>query len=126
MVAGRYTLLDRSAEDDLLPIALERGVGVVAAAVYNSGLLSKAEVPADAVYDYDQAPAALIERARAMAAACARHGVVLPDAAVQFALRHPAVTSVVVGLRTAEHVEGTIERVESSIPDALWAELEAL
>lgn len=126
MVAGRYTLLDRSAERDLLPIALERGVGVVAAAVYNSGLLSKAEVPADAVYDYDQAPAALIERARAMAAACARHGVALPDAALQFALRHPAVTSVVVGLRTAEHVEGTIERVESSIPDTLWAELEAL
>lgn len=126
MVAGRYTLLDRSAANDLLPLALERGVGIVAAAVYNSGLLSRAEVPVDAKYDYDQAPTALIERARGMAAVCARHGVSLPDAAVQFAMRHPAVTSVVVGMRTAEQVAGTIDRSEVAIPSALWAELDAL
>jgi D-threo-aldose 1-dehydrogenase len=126
MVAGRYTLLDRAAADDLLPLALERGVGVVAAAVYNSGLLSKAEVPADARYDYDKAPTVLVERARSMAEVCARHGVSLPDAAIQFALRHPAVTSVVVGMRTAQQAIGTVERSEVSIPSELWSELDAL
>lgn len=126
MVAGRYTLLDRSAEEDLLPLALERGVGVVAAAVYNSGLLSKAEVPADAKYEYGQAPFALIVRARAMASACARHGVSLPEAAVQFALRHPSVTSVVVGTRTAEQVSGTVDRYRATIPEGLWGELATL
>jgi D-threo-aldose 1-dehydrogenase len=126
MLAGRYTLLDRSAALDLLPLALERGVGVVAAGVYNSGLLSNAAVPRDAKYEYEPAPAALIERAQAMAAACERHGVTLPDAAVQFALRHPAVMSVVVGMRTVEHALGTVDRMEKVIPEALWAELAEL
>jgi D-threo-aldose 1-dehydrogenase len=126
MVAGRYTLLDRSALEDLLPIALERGVAVVAAAVYNSGLLSRADVPSDARYDYAQAPAELIERARAMAAVCARHGVTLPDAAVQFPLRHPAVASVVVGTRTAEQVASSVARAAAPLPEELWVELEAV
>ena len=126
MLAGRYTLLDRSAADDLLPLALERGVGVVAAAIYNSGLLSRAVVPDDAHYDYQPAPRELVERARAMAAVCERHGVTLPDAAVQFALRHPAVVSVVVGTRTAEQVVSSVQRYEAVIPDALWDELDAV
>ena len=124
MLAGRYTLLDRSAADDLLPVALERGVGVVAAAVYNSGLLSRAVVPDDAFYDYHQAPRELIERARALAAVCERHGVTLPDAAVQFPLRHPAVVSVVVGTRTAEQVGSSVDRSEVDIPEEMWAELD--
>lgn len=124
MLAGRYTLLDRTAADDLLPVALERGVGVVAAAVYNSGLLSQAVVPADAKYDYQQAPSDLLERARSIAAVCERHGVTLPDAAVQFPLRHPAVVSVVVGTRTAEQVNSSVDRYEAHIPDALWEELD--
>ena len=126
MIAGRFSLLDRTAARDLLPLALERGVGIVAAGVYNSGLLSKAEVPSDAKYEYDQAPGALIARARAMATACAKHGVTLPEAALQFALRHPAVTSVVIGMRNADQAIGTIERAEAAIPEALWAELDAL
>ena len=126
MLAGRYTLLDRSAADDLLPLALERGVGVVAAAIYNSGLLSRAVVPDDAHYDYQPAPRELVERARAMAAVCERHGVTLPDAAVQFALRHPAVVSVVVGTRTAEQVVSSVQRYEAVIPDAVWDELDAV
>ncbi|MET4638340.1 D-threo-aldose 1-dehydrogenase [Mycetocola sp. 2940] len=124
MVAGRYTLLDDSAANDLLPLALERGVGVVTAAVYNSGLLSRAVVPDDALYDYQQAPRELIARARFIADVCARHSVTLPDAAVQFPLRHPAVVSVVVGTRTAEQVDGSVDRYESRIPDELWAELD--
>ena len=128
MLAGRYTLLDRSAAAaaDLLPLAQERGVGVVAAAVYNSGLLSRAEVPDDTNFNYLPASAELIANARAIAEVCRAHGVTLPDAAVQFALRQPSVVSVVLGTRTAEQARQGVERYSVDIPEALWADLDAV
>ncbi|MFE2644212.1 aldo/keto reductase [Streptomyces nigra] len=123
MVAGRFTLLDQSALDDLLPAARARGVGVVAAAVYNSGLLSTATVDGSAYYDYGAAPRSVVDRAARIAAVCERHGVELPAAAIQYPLRHPAVTSVVTGMRTAEHVRSNVARYRAVIPEALWEEL---
>lgn len=123
MVAGRFTLLDQSALDDLLPVAVARGVGVVAAAVYNSGLLSTKAVDGSAPYDYGAAPRAVVERAARIAAVCERHGVELPAAAVQYPLRHPAVVSVVTGMRTQEHVRSNVARYRAVIPEALWEEL---
>ena len=123
MVAGRFTLLDQSALDDLLPVAGARGVGVVAAAVYNSGLLSTTAVDGSATYDYRAAPRAVVERAARIAAVCERHGVELPAAAIQFPLRHPAVTSVVTGMRTQGHVRSNVARYRAVIPEALWEEL---
>ncbi|MFF2371345.1 aldo/keto reductase [Agromyces sp. NPDC058110] len=123
MLAGRYTLLEQGALDDLLPAAAERGVGIVAAGVYNSGLLSRDRPPVDARYDYLQAPAEVIARANAIADICEEFGVSLPEAALAFALRHPSVVSVVVGMRTAEQVEQTLERRAVDVPDALWAAL---
>jgi D-threo-aldose 1-dehydrogenase len=125
MLAGRYTLLDQSALDDLLPLALERRVGVVAAGVYNSGLLSKPVVSDDSHFEYQAAPTELVERARAIARICGEHGVTLPDAAVQFPLRHPAVVSAVLGARNGGQAEGGLERAAAVIPDALWDDLEA-
>jgi len=99
MCANRYTLLNQAAAEDLLPLALERGVGVVAAAVYNSGLLATERPGAGARYDYGTAPAAVVARANAIADVAAEFGVTLPQLAVQFPLRHPAVVSVVLGSR---------------------------
>jgi len=123
MVAGRYTLLDQQAADELLPAAMERGVGVIAAGVYNSGLLSRPRPATDARYDYRAAPADVVERARAIATLCEEFDITLPDAATQFAMRHPAVVSTVLGLRTAEHVRQAIARLRTPIPEALWSRL---
>lgn len=125
MLAGRYTLLDRSAEADLLPLARERGVDVVAAGVYNSGLLSRAHVDAASRFDYRTAPDHLVRQASRLADICRAHGVTLPDAAVQFPLRHPAIVSVVLGARNPQQVVAGIERAAAPIPDDLWDEIEA-
>lgn len=124
MVAGRFTLLDQRARDDLLPAALEHGVAVVAAGVYNSGVLSRATIPDDARYEYESAPAELVERARAIAEVCKDFGVALPAAAMQFPFRHPAVSTVVVGMRTAQQVADSVTRAAMPIPEDLWSELE--
>jgi D-threo-aldose 1-dehydrogenase len=125
MLAGRFTLLDQSALDDLLPLAADRGVRIVAAGVYNSGLLSQPRPADGSTYDYQRASPELVERARTLAAVCEAHGVELPTAAIQFPLRHPAVASVVVGARTAEQVRVNVERLATPLPDDLWAELES-
>lgn len=123
MCANRFTLLDRSALDELLPLAQEREVAVVAAGVYNTGLLANPRPPENATYDYVQAPRELIGRAHRIADACEEHGVTLPDAAIAYVLRHPAVVSVVVGVRTPAQLAQTIERYETEIPEALWRDL---
>lgn len=123
MCAGRFTLLDDSAAAELLPLARERGVGIVAAGVFNSGLLSTARPPADALFDYAPAPAELLARAHAIADVCERHGVSLPQAAVAYVLREPAVVSVVLGARGRGQVEQNLARAQTPVPDAVWHEL---
>ena len=125
MVAGRYSLLDRSAADELLPLALQRGVGVVVAAPYNSGLLATAAPREDATYDYRPVPPQLAARARHLAETTRAAGVPLPVAAIRFPLRHPAVVSVAVGCRTGQEAREAVDRVTSPVPEPLWAELDA-
>jgi D-threo-aldose 1-dehydrogenase len=122
LLAGRLTLLDGSALDELLPLCTERDVDVIAAGVFNSGLLADPDAPG-ATYDYLPAPAALRERARAIAALCARHGATLPAAAMRFPLAHPAVAAVLVGVRSAGEVRADAEAFAHELPAALWAEL---
>ena len=121
--AGRYTLLDQSAADTLLPAAQERGIAVIAGGVFNSGLL--AAPGAGARFDYEPAPAAMLERARHLEAICAQFGVPLRAAAARFPLRHPAVTSVLIGARSAPEVADAISLSRTDIPVALWDALAA-
>ncbi|WFE44069.1 aldo/keto reductase [Verrucosispora sp. WMMD1129] len=125
MCAGRYTLLEQGAAADLLPLAESRGVGVVIAGVYNSGLLSRDHPPANALYNYQQAPPELIERARRIAEVCDAHGVTLPQAALAFVRRHPAVVSTVVGVRNGTQMTETVRRSATVVPDELWRSLAA-
>lgn len=125
MLAGRYTLLDQSALDDVLPAAQAHGKSVVAVGVFNSGLLSK-DRPAEGMkYDYQDAPTDLVRRALAIAEVCERYGTTLPAAAIAFPRTHPAVVNVTLGMRTAEQVRRNVELHARRVPDGLWDELRA-
>jgi len=123
MCAGRYTLLDPSAEQDLLPAAAERGVSVAVAAVFNSGILATDRPVAGATYDYGAAPDALLARVFRIADIAAPYGVTVPQLAVQFPLRHPAVATVVLGADSAAQITRNAGLAAVPVPDALWAEL---
>ncbi|HLL69624.1 MAG TPA: aldo/keto reductase [Micromonosporaceae bacterium] len=124
LMAGCYTLLDRTAADEVLPLCQERGVGLIIGGVFNSGILAD---PVDgARYHYEPAPADLLRRARTMQAVCAEYGVPLAAAAIQFPRRHPAVTTVLAGARSAQEITDDAALAGIAIPDELWDRLEAL
>lgn len=121
---NRYTLLNRSAEP-LLEMASQRGLAVVNAAPYGSGMLAKGP-DAYARYAYQDAPEELVDAVRRIVAVCERYGVPLGAAALQFSLRDPRITSTIVGMSKAERIAQTLELASHPIPDELWAELAAL
>jgi D-threo-aldose 1-dehydrogenase len=123
LVAGRYSLLDQRALAELLPTCAARGAAVVVGGVFNSGLL--ADPRPGATFDYAPAPAELVDRAARLAQVCARHGTPLRAAALAFPFGHPAVTSVLVGARSAAEVTDAVACFERPVPEALWAELVA-
>ena len=122
MLAGRYTLLDHSALGTFMPDCERRGIAVLMAAPFNSGILATGATPG-ATYFYTEAEAEIVDRTRRIEAVCARHGVALPAAALQFPLAHPAVASVVTGMRSAREVEANLAHCAARIPGAFWEEL---
>jgi len=123
LLANRYTLLDQSALDELLPLCEARGIGVLVGGVMNSGVL--ADPRPGATFVYVPAPDELVERARRIGEICARHGVCLRAAAAEFPLAHPAVASLVAGVRSVEHLDEYPTLLREPIPAGLWAELRA-
>src|SRR6266498_1894960 len=123
MLAGRYTLLDQSGLDDLLPLCADRGIGVMAAGVYNSGLLGNPTAASH--YDYAAPPQPLLARALAIRAVCERYDVPLRAAAIQFPLGHPAVSTMVIGARSPNQLDVIVLMFNRPIPDVLWAALKS-
>ena len=119
MLAGRWTLLDRSGLP-LLESCAERGVAVVAAAPYNSGILATDHPRADAPFDYGPAGPELVARAQELAALAAAHGTRLPYAALQFPPRHPSVAAVVAGAADERQVAALAEGARATVPPAFW------
>jgi D-threo-aldose 1-dehydrogenase len=123
LVAGRYTLLDTRAAVSLFPECQRRGVAVLAAGVFNSGVL--ADPGPAATYDYLPASPDVMDRARRIGAACARRGLPIGAAALQFTLRHPAVAAAVVGARSPAEIATDVGYLARDVPDALFDELAA-
>lgn len=124
MLAGRYSLLDQGADDEFLPLAQARGMAVVVAGVFNSGILASTTTGRHK-FNYADAPAAIIEKTERLRAICTSFDVPLAAAAIQFPLRHPAATCVVIGAKTARQVQQNVEWFEREIPHALWQALAA-
>ncbi|WP_149083713.1 MULTISPECIES: aldo/keto reductase [Microbacterium] len=125
MVAGRYTLLEQPAAVDVLPACRATGTGIVAASVFNSGLLAANEPRRDGRYEYGQLPDELWDRLVRIAAVCADHDVPLPAAAIQFPLQSDVVRSVVVGGSRPAQLRQNAEYAALEVPPALWANLAA-
>ncbi|GAA1541731.1 aldo/keto reductase [Microbacterium ginsengiterrae] len=123
MIAGRYTLLEQPAAAEVLPACHDRGTGVVAASVFNSGLLAKAEPTRDGRYEYGGIPDDIWDRLQRIVAVCRAHDVLLPAAAIQFPLRETVTRSVVVGSSRPEQVRQNAALAATEIPADFWAEL---
>ncbi len=124
LLAGRYSLLEQPALTEFLPLALERGIGVLLGGVFNSGILATGAV-SGAKYNYRDAPPDILAKVARIEQVCAAHGVALPTAALHFALGHPAVASVVLGAQSPQEVERNVTALSSEVPAALWADLKA-
>src|SRR3954452_24420930 len=107
LLAGRYTLLEQDSLDEFLPLCVERNVAIVIGGGLNSGILATGAVPG-AKYNYSPAPPQVMERVKRTEAVCARHGVPLKAAALQFVVAHPAVPTHVPGTRTVEQLQDNL------------------
>ncbi|SIQ10857.1 D-threo-aldose 1-dehydrogenase [Rhizobium sp. RU35A] len=117
MLAGRYTLLEQQSLSFMDDCA-GRGVGIVIAGAFNSGILA-----GNRKFNYTDAPADVLARVDALRDACEAEGVTLQAAALQFPLAHPAALTIVSGARTAEQLTANVGWFEESIPAAFWARL---
>ena len=125
MLPGRYTLLDRAAEAELLPACAAGGVGVLLAAPFESGILAAGATPG-ATFAYQPADPAMLRRVATIERLCRDHDVTLPAAALQFPFSHPAVASVVTGMRSRAEVDANLALMRAPIPAAFWDALDAL
>jgi D-threo-aldose 1-dehydrogenase len=122
LLAGRYTLLEHAALDELLPLCSQKNIGIMLGGPYNSGILATGAVPG-AAYNYKPAPPAVMERVAKIEAICKRHGESIAAVALQFPLGHACVSSMIPGAAKPEEVDRNITLMQRKIPKALWAEL---
>jgi D-threo-aldose 1-dehydrogenase len=121
LIAGRYTLLDQSALDEVLPLCLRKTISVIIGSPYNTGILH--DPKPDSTFDFVQAPPDLIDKALRIKAVCQTYDVPLPAAAIQFPLAHPAVAQVLTGARSAQEIAENLRLMQVPIPAELWREL---
>ncbi len=121
---NRYTLLNRNGTE-MFEFAKSRGIAVINAAPYASGILAKGAT-AQPLFAYQPADDSMVSRVKTIEALCARHGVPMGAAALQFSMRSPLVASTICGVSTPERVQQTIDWATFAIPDALWTDLGAL
>ncbi|MEP9372118.1 aldo/keto reductase [Mesorhizobium sp. KR1-2] len=123
LLAGRYSLLDRSAEEKLLPLCRARNTSLVIGGVFNSGILATGPVPG-ATFDYGPAPAEVFTRVAALEATAQAHGIPLAAAALQFPLHEPAVATVLIGTAKPSSLARNLDLLNTRVPEAAYADFE--
>lgn len=122
LLAGRFTLFEQAQSRRVMAMAYNDGVAVMAGAPYNSGLLGAGDGPG-ATYDYERASDAIRARAQRYYDIGRAEHVDIGAAALQFPLTHPAVATVVCGLRSPEEVHTATQRMAAPLPATLWTRL---
>jgi D-threo-aldose 1-dehydrogenase len=122
MLAGRYTLLEQEGLDVLLPLCIERNIGIIIAGPCNSGILATG-AKAGAMYNYAPAPQEILDKVLQIEVVCERYGVPIAAVALQFPLAHPALRATVPGASSPREVIMNATLLETPIPADLWAEL---
>ena len=122
LLAGRYTLLDHSGLDELLPLCEERRISIMLGGPYNSGILAS-DLSPGSKYFHQDAPDEVLEQARRIKTVCDRHDVPMKAAALQFGLAYPAVASTIPGARSPEEATENFEMTGHPIAPSFWAEL---
>jgi D-threo-aldose 1-dehydrogenase len=122
LLAGRYTLLEQEPLATLLPLCEQRNTKIIIGGPYNSGILATGAV-AGATFNTKPAPEQVLERVHRIEAVCAKYGVALPAAALQFPLGHPLVVSVIPGARSVEELQQNLDYMRQPIPASLWSDL---
>lgn len=120
LLAGRYTLLEQTPLETLFPACETAGTTIICGGPFNSGILVGRDM-----WNYDKAPAEVVDKARALGQVADAHGVPLPAAALQFPLAHSIVTSVIPGPRDAGELAQILDWFETPIPEAFWSDLKA-
>ena len=120
LVAGRYTLLDQSAAQELFPICLEKNISLILGGPYNSGILADPKFNSNSTYFYQKTPKDILKKARSINDICNRQNVPLKAAALQFGLMNPAVTSVIPGVRSVSEVIENFEMLSIDIDPQFW------
>ncbi|WP_457581770.1 aldo/keto reductase [Ensifer canadensis] len=115
LLAGRYTLLDRSAVAELVPLCEAKNTSLIVGGVFNSGILATGPVEG-AHFDYMPASAEVREKVGAMERIARAHGVPLAAAAMQFPLDNPVVASVLLGTAKPESLRRNIDALQHRLP----------
>ncbi len=122
LIAGRYSLLDQSAQEVLFKECLKKQTGVMVGGVYNSGVLANPTL--ESTYNYVPVTPEILSKVKQIQALLLDFDISLTAAAIQFPLRHPAVTCVLTGSRSVTELNANIKDFDQTIPDAAWKALE--
>jgi D-threo-aldose 1-dehydrogenase len=121
LVAGRYTLLDQSAIEEVLPLCVRKNISVIIGSPFNTGILH--DPKPDSTFDFMPAPPEMVEKAMKLRAVCQKYNVPLPAAAIQFPFAHPAVAQILTGARSGSEIMDNVKLMQTPIPPELWREL---
>lgn len=125
LLAGRLSLIEQGALKSFLPFCESRGIGVIVGAPFNSGILARGTKSA-ATYNYLAVPDDVREKVETIEDLCGSHRVSLMAAALQYPLRHPAVASVLPGIRSAAQAEACVRAITEPIPEQFWSDFDSL
>ena len=123
-----YNLLDRDVEAHELPLCLENKIGVISYSSLAKGLLSGKYGPGSHFDDFRAKEPLFHESAlphihnglQEIKQTAEKLGLTLPQLAIRWILTHPALTSAIVGVKRAEHIESIVAAADENLNFRDW------